>query len=149
MKHVLRATALSILLTPAALLLTGCSGVSGGTDAGGASPRAAAASTTSDATLHVMPSAAQGTTEKGEPNQVVIDNFAFQPRQLTVAAGTRVTFVNRDDVPHTATSTARPRAFDSGTLDTDGRFTHVFTTPGTYEYFCALHPRMTGTIVVK
>ena len=50
------------------------------------------------------------------PNQINIDNFAYSPRKLTVTAGTRVTWVNRDDVPHTATSTARPRSFDSGIL---------------------------------
>jgi plastocyanin len=68
---------------------------------------------------------------------------------MTVSAGTRVTWVNHDDVPHTATSTVKPRLFDSGTLDTDDRFEHVFTTPGTYDYYCALHPKMTGQIIVK
>jgi amicyanin len=81
--------------------------------------------------------------------QVVVDNFKFEPRELTIAAGTKVTWINRDDVPHTATSTARPKAFDSKTLDTDQQFSHVFTTPGTYEYFCAVHPHMKGKIVVK
>jgi carbon storage regulator CsrA len=84
-----------------------------------------------------------------EPNQVEIDNFAFSPRQLTVTVGTKVSWVNRDDVPHTATSTSKPRAFHSGTLDTDDTFSHVFQTPGTYEYFCAVHPNMTGKIIVK
>jgi plastocyanin len=81
--------------------------------------------------------------------EVVIDNFTYRPQTLTVPVGARVTWVNRDDVPHTATSTARPKAFDSGTLDTDQSFTHTFTAPGTYEYFCAVHPRMTGQVVVK
>ena len=84
-----------------------------------------------------------------DPNQVGIDNFAFKPVELTVKAGAKVTWVNHDDVPHTATSTAKPRAFDSGTLDTDGTFSHVFNQPGTYEYFCAVHPHMKGRIVVK
>ena len=82
-------------------------------------------------------------------NQVVIDNFKFDPRELTVAVGAKVTWLNRDDVPHTATSTARPKAFDSKTLDTDQKFSHVFNTAGTYEYFCAVHPHMKGKIVVK
>jgi amicyanin len=82
-------------------------------------------------------------------NQVNIDNFKFDPRELTVAVGAKVTWINRDDVPHTATSTARPKAFDSKTLDTDQHFSHVFTTAGTYEYFCAVHPHMKGKIVVK
>jgi plastocyanin len=80
---------------------------------------------------------------------VVIDNFTFRPARLEVAAGTKVTWVNRDDLPHTATSSTRPRLFDSGTLDTDEQFAHVFTAPGTYDYFCALHPKMTGQIIVK
>jgi plastocyanin len=86
---------------------------------------------------------------RADTKEVKIDNFAFSPRTLTVAAGTRVTWINRDDVPHTATSTRKPRIFDSGTLDTDDKFSHVFTTPGTYEYFCAVHPHMTGQIIVK
>ena len=83
------------------------------------------------------------------PHQVVIDNFAFQPAELTVSAGTKVTWINRDDVPHTATSTAKPRAFDSHALDTDEQFSYVFTTSGTYEYFCAVHPHMIGKVIVK
>ena len=81
--------------------------------------------------------------------RVVIDNFRFNPREMTVTAGTQVTWVNNDDVPHTATSSAKPRIFDSRTLDTDGKFSYVFTTPGTYDYFCAVHPHMTGRIIVK
>jgi plastocyanin len=93
--------------------------------------------------------AEQASPSAKDARQVDIDNFKFEPRRLTVAAGTRVTWVNRDDVPHTATSMARPKAFDSKTLDTDGQFSHVFTTPGTYEYFCAVHPHMRGEVVVK
>jgi plastocyanin len=86
---------------------------------------------------------------KNSPNQVVIDNFAFRPATITVKAGTKVTWVNRDDVPHTVTSTKKPRLFHSGTLDTDDKFEHVFSEPGTYEYFCAVHPHMTGKVIVK
>jgi plastocyanin len=84
-----------------------------------------------------------------ETAQVVIDNFAFSPREITVAPGTRVTWVNHDDVPHTATSSVKPRAFDSGALDTDDTFSFVFKAPGTYDYFCAVHPHMTGKVIVK
>jgi plastocyanin len=106
------------------------------------------------ADLHSAPPAVPAASAKTEtpptaPNEVVIDNFRFQPRQLKVAPGTRVTWVNRDDVPHTATSTQKPRTFDSGPLDTDNRFSYVFTKAGTYEYFCAVHPHMTGQITVK
>ncbi|HZY84225.1 MAG TPA: cupredoxin family copper-binding protein [Gemmataceae bacterium] len=81
--------------------------------------------------------------------RVTIDQFAYSPPELTVTAGTRVTWVNRDDVPHTVTSVEKPRRFGSGTLDTDDQFTHRFTTPGTYEYFCAVHPKMTARVIVK
>jgi plastocyanin len=86
---------------------------------------------------------------KGASTQVVIDNFTFDPPKLTISAGTKVTWVNHDDVPHTATSSVKPRAFDSGTLDTDEKFSFVFATPGTYDYFCAVHPKMTAQIIVK
>ena len=68
---------------------------------------------------------------------------------MTVPVGTEVSWINRDDVPHTATSTTKPKAFDSGALDTDQTYSHVFTTAGEYEYFCAVHPHMTGKVVVK
>ena len=96
-----------------------------------------------------------GSDKPGEPQsaevmkQIVIDNFTFDPPTLTIPVGTKVTWVNHDDVPHTATSTAKPKRFESGTLDTDEKFSHVFTAPGTYEYFCAVHPKMTGRIIVK
>jgi plastocyanin len=83
------------------------------------------------------------------PREVVIDHFSYDPPTLTVPAGTRVTWVNRDDVPHTVTSASKPRALESLALDTDERFSHVFTVPGTYEYFCAVHPKMTARVVVK
>lgn len=82
-------------------------------------------------------------------HEIVIDNFTFAPAELTVPVGAEVTWVNHDDVPHTATSTVKPRAFDSGALDTDQTYSHVFTTAGEYEYFCAVHPHMTGRVVVK
>jgi len=87
--------------------------------------------------------------DKPKVVEVKIDNFSFSPAEVTVAPGTEVKWVNRDDVPHTATSTAKPKAFDSGTLDTDGTFSHVFDKAGTYEYFCAVHPKMTGKVIVK
>jgi plastocyanin len=80
---------------------------------------------------------------------ITIDNFTYNPRRLTIPAGTKVTWINKDDVPHTVTSTVKPRKFQSPTLDTDDRFSHVFTAPGTYKYFCAVHPRMTAQIIVK
>jgi amicyanin len=79
--------------------------------------------------------------------EVKIDNFTYNPPQLTVKAGTTVTWVNHDDIPHTATS--KTGAFKSKVLDTDEKFSFTFATPGSYPYFCALHPHMTGTIVVE
>ncbi len=87
--------------------------------------------------------------EKGTPPAaaVTIDNFRFAPRTLTVKAGTTVTWTNRDDMPHTVVSTAK--AFASEALDTDQTFTHTFAEAGTFDYFCSIHPRMTGRVVVE
>jgi plastocyanin len=79
---------------------------------------------------------------------VRIDNFTFSPQQLTVAPGTTVTWTNADDIPHTVTANDR-RTFKSKPLDTDDRFSFTFRQPGEYSYFCALHPHMTGKILVK
>ena len=76
---------------------------------------------------------------------VSIDNFSFSPKEITVAKGTTVTWVNRDDVPHTVVSGG---FFRSKALDTGDKFTQQFTTAGTVEYYCAIHPMMTGKIVV-
>ncbi len=76
-----------------------------------------------------------------------IDNFTFAPAQLTVKTGTKVTWRNEDDIPHTVASSSR--LFKSKALDTDDSFSFTFTAPGTYEYFCSLHPRMTGSVVVE
>jgi plastocyanin len=80
-------------------------------------------------------------------NEIVIQNFAFEPATLTVKVGTKVTWVNRDDDPHTATAT--DKRFNSKTLDTGEQFSMEFKEPGTYKYYCALHPRMTGEVIVK
>ena len=79
--------------------------------------------------------------------QVKIDNFSFTPQTLNVSAGTTVTWTNSDDVPHNVVSTEK--VFKSKTMDTDEKFSYTFTNPGTYKYYCSLHPRMTGTVVVK
>ena len=77
-----------------------------------------------------------------------IDNFTFTPQTLTVKAGTTVTWNNQDDIPHGIGSDNN--AFRrSKALDTDDKFAFTFTTPGTYKYFCYIHPHMTGTIVVQ
>jgi amicyanin len=80
-------------------------------------------------------------------NDVAIDNFKFAAATMTVPVGTTVTWTNRDDVPHNVVST--DNAFKSPVLDTDQTFSHTFETPGTFTYYCSLHPRMTGQIVVN
>ena len=79
--------------------------------------------------------------------EVKIDNFTFNPKQITVRAGDTVTWVNHDDIPHTVMS--KTMVFRSKAMDTDDKFSFTFATPGTYAYFCALHPMMTGSIVVE
>ncbi len=80
---------------------------------------------------------------------VSIDNFNFKPKELTISAGTTVTWVNKDDVPHTATAKGESPAFDSKALDTDDKYSFTFKNAGTFEYYCKVHPHMTGTIIVK
>ena len=78
--------------------------------------------------------------------QVKIANFTFDPPTLTVKAGTTVTWVNADDIPHVVLE--KNGKFRSPALDTDDKFSQTFSTAGTVEYFCAIHPHMTGKIVV-
>jgi plastocyanin len=79
--------------------------------------------------------------------QVLIDGFAFSPERIVVKPGSTVTWINDDDIPHTVASSSK--LFKSKTLDTADKFSFTFTTPGAYEYFCSLHPHMTGTVVVE
>jgi amicyanin len=77
---------------------------------------------------------------------VKIGNFTFGPPEVKIKAGTIITWTNEDDIPHTIVS---PNNFRSKVLDSDGTYSFTFTTPGTYKYFCSLHPHMTGAIVVE
>src|SRR5438552_3072784 len=79
--------------------------------------------------------------------RVSIDNFSFAPVVVTVPVGAKVTWVNHDDVPHTVTATNK--SFTSGALDTDEQFSRVFSKAGEYQYYCAVHPHMTGRVIVK
>ncbi len=79
---------------------------------------------------------------------VKIDNFNFGPATITIPVGTTVTWINNDDVPHVVTSDDN-KMFKSKPLDTDDRFSFMFTKPGTYNYYCAIHPKMTAKIVVE
>ena len=80
-------------------------------------------------------------------SEVKIDNFSFGPATLAIPAGTTVTWTNRDDIPHTVVSP--DKVFKSKVLDTDEKFSFTFAKPGEYTYFCSVHPKMTGKVVVK
>ncbi|HEY4708746.1 MAG TPA: cupredoxin family copper-binding protein [Candidatus Acidoferrales bacterium] len=92
-------------------------------------------------------SIARAAENKDAAVTVTVDNFSFTPKEITVAAGTTITWVNHDDVPHTVVST--DKKFRSKALDTDDQFSFTFTDSGTYAYFCSVHPMMTGKIIVK
>jgi plastocyanin len=79
--------------------------------------------------------------------EVKIDNFVFSPNPVTVSVGAAVRWTNRDDIPHNVVSD--DKSFKSKVLDTDDAFVYTFTKPGTYSYFCSIHPKMTGRVVVQ
>jgi plastocyanin len=87
-----------------------------------------------------------GAPEPQAATEVKIDNFSFGPSETKVAVGTTVTWTNGDDIPHTVVST--DGAFKSKVLDTDEKFSFTFSKAGTFPYFCSIHPKMTGKVVV-
>ena len=87
--------------------------------------------------------------QKPQSGEVKIDNFSFGPASLTISVGSTVTWTNRDDIPHTVVSADDPKVFKSKVLDTDEKFSFTFTKAGTYAYFCSVHPKMTGKVVVQ
>ncbi len=86
-------------------------------------------------------------TATGSETEVKIDNFVFSPGTVTVKVGTQVTWINKDDIPHTVDSTQGK--FKSAALDTDDKFHFRFTEPGEYAFYCRMHPKMTGTVIVQ
>ena len=96
------------------------------------------------ARLSVTVNTKQSSTATAE---VTIDNFSFRPQTLTVAVGTTVTWTNRDDIPHTVVSD--DGVFKSKARDTDEKFSYTFAKAGTYPYYCTIHPKMTGKVVVQ
>src|SRR6185369_5083449 len=92
-------------------------------------------------------SAGDTATTAVTPTVIVIKDFAFSPSALTIAPGTTVTWVNEDETPHTIADNGK--AFRSAALDTDERFSHIFTQPGEFTYYCTMHPMMVGKIIVK
>ena len=86
-------------------------------------------------------------TANDQSSTVTIDNFSFGPQTVTVPVGATVTWTNRDDIPHTSVST--DGVFKSKVMDTDEKFSYTFAKAGTYPYYCSIHPKMTGQVVVK
>jgi len=83
------------------------------------------------------------------PAEISITNFKFAPANLTVPAGTTVTWINHDKTAHSVISSDGPAPFKSAGMDTEDKYGFTFTKPGTYKYRCSLHPQMTGTITVQ
>lgn len=97
--------------------------------------------------LLVYPTRAKSEDAKASPTEVRVDNFTFGPDTLTVPVNSSVTWVNKDDVPHVIAS--NDGVFKSKALDTDDKYSYTFTKAGTYPYYCSIHPKMVGKIVVQ
>ena len=139
MSRLMRRVLVAILLmSPIVAMPPGCDEGAEGTAPGGG-----------ETAVNAPQGECAGTTESAGPTQVSIDNFKYVPDMLTVPAGTKVTWTNHDDMPHTVTSTGKPKALDSDALDTDDQFSHVFAEPGTYTYICTVHPKMSGQVIVE
>jgi len=95
------------------------------------------------------PASKPQSAEHAHADKIVIDNFAFEPSTLTVSAGTVLTWLNEDDAPHTVVGTDPESPIESPPLDTGERYSLTLERPGTYRYFCSLHPHMTGTVIVE
>ncbi len=105
-------------------------------------------------TMHAAPNAARAAdapapAASAAPIVVRTKDFAYKPATLTILAGTTVTFANDDDVAHTVTSSDTPKAFDSGNMDKNAKWTFTFKTPGTYQYSCAYHAFMKAKVIVR
>ena len=87
-------------------------------------------------------------TTRNQQNRIEIKDFAFNPQTLTVKSGEKITWINHDEEPHTVVSVEK-QFKKSTALDTDQEFTITASAPGTYTYFCSVHPKMTGTIAVE
>jgi len=98
--------------------------------------------------VHAATANAGASNAMASKNTIAIRNFMFQPAILAIAAGSKVVWINRDDEPHLVVS-AGGQFPASPALDTDDSYATVFAKPGTYTYFCSIHPHMVGTIVVK
>jgi plastocyanin len=93
-------------------------------------------------------SSQQSVAADNPPVAIKIDNFSFSPQTITVPTGTQITWTNQDDIPHTVVSDDKT-TFKSRALDTDEKFSFTFTKPGSYTYFCSIHPKMTAKVIVE
>jgi len=99
--------------------------------------------------LSLLGRAGENTASVGaKENRIEIKDFAFNPQTITVKSGQKITWINHDEEPHTVVSVGK-KFQRSSALDTDQEFSITAGAPGTYEYFCSVHPKMTGTIVVE
>jgi plastocyanin len=99
------------------------------------------------AVLILHPTRARSEDTKASPTEVKVDNFTFGPDSLTVPVNSTVTWINKDDVPHVIAS--NDGVFKSKALDTDDKYSYTFSKAGTYPYYCSIHPKMVGKIVVQ
>jgi plastocyanin len=99
------------------------------------------------AAMFTIPIHAHGQADVNHSTEIRIDNFKFTPETITVPVNSQITWINKDDVPHVIA--ANNGAFKSKALDTDDTYSYSFAKPGSYEYFCAVHPKMVGKVVVK
>ena len=90
----------------------------------------------------------EASTGNAKENKIEIKDFAFNPQSITVKSGETITWINKDEEPHTVVSVGK-QFKKSSALDTDQTYTIVAGAPGTYSYFCSVHPKMTGTIIVE
>ena len=147
-KQLQRTFALVILIGSVSLLVAACGegnrGVGNGS--GTATTNGTQASNTAPAST-ASNSGSNHTSESAESREIEMEDDVFKPAQLTVAAGTKVTWVNKGNKAHTVVSS--DKLFDSGLVNVGGQFSYTFTTPGTYSIRCSPHPKMIGQIVVK
>ena len=99
------------------------------------------------AVLVLHPTRAKSEDTKASPTEVRVDNFTFGPDTLTVPVNSTVSWVNKDDVPHVIAS--NDGLFKSKALDTDDKYSYTFSKAGTYSYYCSIHPKMVGKVVVE
>ncbi len=98
------------------------------------------------AVLFVHPPRANGEQNLAQGMEVKVDNFSFSPATLTVPVNSTVSWVNKDDVPHVVAG--NDGSFKSKALDTDDKYSYTFTKAGTYSYYCPIHPKMVGKVIV-